>query len=574
MSCQSFKIRIMNKKAIFVLALAMFLPAFTSDASSISFDLSSILPATQEDSSASGYQTYYVNRKHHYRSSSPFNYIDVKYDGDIRVSDNDRSIISISPGGYLKIEIRTFGNSRELIVNSDSKGRLTYEFREGRQDVPFEPEGRKWLEDILLDVIRSSGIDASGRTARLYSRGGLDAVQDEISLIKSNSVMGMYYSALLEEQKLTNRELSEVAYGIAGKMSSNTERGRLFRRYNNVFLANTDVAADYFSAISRLSSSSERGRIYRDIDHPLDFNDPELTEAYFVSINRRSSNTEAGSVLRHTLENQELSVPAQATLLRSVAKLSSNTEAGRVMRSIDELDFSQPLIWESYFAAIDHMSSNTEKSSVLRDAVAKNKLEGAAMIAFLNSTRKMSSNTEKSSVIRSIHEINLDDAGLREAYFNVIRTTTSSTESGRMLRHTLDHHDLNQASMINLFETAKRISSNTEVSSVLRATVPHMIYETPVLDAFFACTNSLSSSTEHGRVLRELASVDGLEKDAITGILYSARKISSNSEKGSVLRAVAPSVMQGSKEMKDLYMESAKTLSSDSEYRRAIEAIM
>ncbi|MCK4751439.1 MAG: hypothetical protein KAT15_30490, partial [Bacteroidales bacterium] len=378
------------------------------------------------------------------------------------MSDDDRSIRSISPDGYLKISIRTFGNSRELLVNSDTRGELTYEFREGRKEIPFEPEGRKWLEDVMLDVVRSSGLDARGRTERIYSRGGLDGVLDEISRIQSNSVMGMYFSALLEEQKLSKRELADVAYGIAGKMSSNTDRGRLFRKYKDVFINDPEVAVAYFSAISRLTSSTEKGRIYRDIDSPLGFNNPDLIEAYFAGINRISSNTEASSVLRHTIKNQELPIPAQAAALRSTAKLSSSTEAGRVIRTFGELDFSHPMIWQSYFAAVDHIASNTERGSVLRDALKKNNFEGTSMVTFLSSTRKISSSTEISSVIRSIRKINLNDAGIREAYFNVIRTTASTTESGRMLRYTLETHKLNQSSMINLYETTKRISSNTE----------------------------------------------------------------------------------------------------------------
>ncbi len=564
----------MYKKVLIIVVLTTILPAITSHASSANLDIGSWLPAVQEDTSSTQYQAFNVSHGRHYKSISPFNSMEVKYDGKVRVSDDDRSIKSISPGGYLKISIRTFGNSRELLVNSDSRGKLTYEFREGRNEVPFEPEGRRWMEDVLLDVIRSSGIDAAGRTARIYSRGGLDAVLDEISYIHSNSVMGMYFSALLDNQQLAKKELSDMAYAIAGKMTSNTDRGRLFRKYKDVFLADPDVAAAYFSAISRLSSNTERGRIYRNIDQPLDFTSEKLTESYFAGINRMSSNTEAGSVLRHTIEFQKLPVQAQAALLRSAAKLSSNTEAGRVLRSLGELDFSSRLIRESFFSTVDQLSSNTEAGSVLRDVLSKNHLEGASMMAFLNSTRKRSSSTEVSSVIRTVTRINLNDAGIREAYFDVIRTTSSSTEQGRMLRYTLENHTLNTGSMINLFETTKRISSSTEVSSVLRASIPKMIYETPVLDAFFACVNSLSSSTEHARVLRQLAEVPGLSKPAISGILLSAQKISSSTDTGSVLRAVAPRIKEGDKELKDLYLETAKTLSSDSEYRRSMDAIM
>ena len=123
----------------------------------------------------------------HFKTSNGINSLEIKYDGKIHVSDDDRSIRSISPYGFLNIGYRTFGNKRELLINSDRSGQLSYEFHEGRKEIPFEPEGRKWLSDVLLDVVRSTGIDADGRTTRFYSGQGIDAFVGEVSQIQSNS---------------------------------------------------------------------------------------------------------------------------------------------------------------------------------------------------------------------------------------------------------------------------------------------------------------------------------------------------------------------------------------------------
>ncbi len=210
---------------------------------------------------------------YHFRTNNGFNSMEIKYDGKIHVSDDDKSIRSISPNGYLKVGYRTFGNKRELLVNSDRTGHLSYEFYEGRKEVPFEPEGKKWLADVLLDVVRSTGIDAEGRTARFYSRQGMDAFIGEISQIQSNSVKSKYFKALLSDHNLTDPELIRTADAISRKMTSNAESGRLFREYGVLFLDENNVAAAYFDAVSRISSNSERGRVYRNIDRPLDFHD-------------------------------------------------------------------------------------------------------------------------------------------------------------------------------------------------------------------------------------------------------------------------------------------------------------
>ncbi|MCK4852887.1 MAG: hypothetical protein KAT31_01465 [Bacteroidales bacterium] len=563
----------MKKQIFLTIILAAMMPALLSDASGANLDLSPWIYSPR-DTSTKQYQSYQETNSHHTRMVNGFNSMDIKYDGKIQVGDDDKSIKSISPGGYLKISYRTFGNKRELLINSDRTGNLSYEFYEGRKEIPFEPEGRKWLEDVLIDVVRSSGIDAEGRTGRIYSRQGIDGFIEEISQIHSTTGQAKYFAALLSNEKLSPRELAKTADAISRKMSSNTARGRLFREYADLFLQDKDVAAAYFTAVSRISSNTERGRVYRNINQPLDFSDQALIFAYFHGINKLSSSTEAGSVLRHTINTQTLPTRAQIALLESVARMSSNTEAGRVLRTFGELDLREPGIIEAYFLALDHMSSNTERGSVLRDLLKKSKVEGPAMVSFLNSCRKLSSSTETSSVLRSIKDINLADTQTRDAYFTVIRAMSSDTESSRVLRYTLDVHQLDNPALISFYETTRTMNSNTETGNVLRASLSHLPSEMAVQDAFFATVNSLSSSTEHGRVLRQYAGMGDLSSYAITGILNSARRISSSTEKGSVLRAVAPRIKEGDSELRDLYMDTAKTLSSDTEFRRAMDAIM
>jgi hypothetical protein len=510
----------------------------------------------------------------HFKTSNGFNSLEIKYDGKIHVSDDDRSIRSISPNGFLNIGYRTFGNKRELLINSDRSGKLSYEFYEGRKEIPFEPEGRNWLSDVLLDVVRSTGIDADGRTTRFYSGQGIDAFVGEVSQIQSNSVQSKYFEALLSDHTLAEPELVKTAAAISQEMSSNSAIGRLYREHADLFLADNVVAVAYFDAVSRISSNAEMGRVYRNINRPLDFDDPTLVTVYFNGIDRMSSSSEAGSTLRHTIENQSLPRGAQIALFESVARMSSNSEAGRVLRSVGKLDLEDPEIIEAYFRAVDHLSSNSEAGSVLRDLLKKNKVEGPSMVAFLGSSRKISSNSEVGSVLRSIRHLNLDEVKIREGYFSVIRHLSSDSESGRTLRHALETYEFNSPALISFFETTRSINSNAETGSVLRSSLAHLSSEKPVLDAFFTTVNSLSSSTEHGRVLRQYAGMGNLSINAQEGILHSARKISSNSEKGSVLRTVAPMIREGNSQLKELYIDTARSLSSDTEFRRAMDAIM
>ena len=132
----------------------------------------------------------------------------ISHNGNIRVADDDQSIVSISPGGYLRFSAKTFGNQRRIEIESGSGGNLTCKYFEENREIPFEPEGKKWLGEVLIHVIRASGIDADNRAVRIYKKSGLNGFFDEIMQISSNSVKDLYFSALLSNQKLPEEELA------------------------------------------------------------------------------------------------------------------------------------------------------------------------------------------------------------------------------------------------------------------------------------------------------------------------------------------------------------------------------
>lgn len=521
------------------------------------------------------YNYSYPGGKKQYKYSDNFSNYDIQVKGDITLNDDDTGIKSISPGGSLKISKKTFGNKRTIIIESNSSGILNYEYYEGRHEIPFDPEGKKWLADVLLDVVRLTGIDAEGRTKRIYAKKGLDGVMDEIHEISSNTVMAVYFETLLENMSLSDDEIVTICAAISSEMSSNTERGRLYRKHADIFMRNNTTAIVFFTSLSKLSSNTERGAVLTSINSKIDFDDPKVTEAYFASVDRMSSNTERGRVLRYVERSQDLSNNAYARLLMSVKKLSSNTEMGSVMRALSNPDMQNTEISTAYFNAIDGMSSNTEAGSTLRHLLKSQELSDENYIRMLGSIKKLSSNTEMGSILRSIHKVNLNNPQVAEAYFLAIGSMTSNTETGSVLRNTMREFDLSTDSWSHLFTVTSRLSSNTEMGSILSAASKNMPYDDEtVVDAFFVAANKFSSSTEHARVLRAVVANQEFNKYTAYKVLESARKIASNTEKGSVLIKVSESEHIKDPAIRKLYLNTAQTLSSDSEYRRVIDNLI
>ena len=450
--------------------------------------------------------------------------IEVKSKGKITVSDEDTEIVSISPNGYLRFSQKTFGNKRSIDIESDSNGNLSYEYREGRKEIPFEPDGKRWLADVLLDVIRTSGIDSDGRVKRIYAKHGINGVISEIKEISRSSVMKRYFEATLDNITLNTHETELVCEKITILIASNTDRATLYRKYQDNFMQNNTLTCTYFNCVSKLSSNTERGSILRSIKKDIDFTDNDVIEAYFNSLNKLSSSTEAGSTIRHLVKNQDINDKAMIAMLRCIRRITSNTEIGSLMRNLRKVNFNNTDIVTTYFEVVNTMTSNTEAGSVLKELLREEDMNNITMAELLRTVKKLTSNTEIGSILRQIKKIDFNDDEIRIAYFATVNTMTSNTEEGSVLRYTLRTHEMNKAAFKDFYFAAKRLSSDTELSLVLRSSISQLPNDRDLLNAFFLGVSSISSNTEHGRVLREFLDKSNLTEDMIIRTLESTKK--------------------------------------------------
>lgn len=509
--------------------------------------------------------------KSKYISNSPFSYFEISFDGEIRISNDDQGIESMSPGSYLKISRASFGNKRKLELRGSEGGKIVRRYFEGRNELTFEPDGADWLADILIEVIRTTGIDAKGRVDRFYRNSGVNGVLDEISEIESSSGKGRYFDALLLKE-LSSQDLAEIASSISSLISSSSEKGNLYRRHSKAFLVNDQVTSSYFRGISRISSNSERGSV---LNHILE---NDLTETQFKGVlnvvESISSSSEKGSVLRHvnkaSIENMNIS----DEYFEAINSISSSSEIGSVLRDLlSEVNLNDEMLTELFYS-VGRMSSSTEMGSVLKFAIKKNKITNLQNEAFFNALDEISSDSEAGTVLRSLIQKGQISISTKVMLIQATGNLSSNTEIGRILRDAVAFMD--NTSEINeaYFEVVGNMSSSTEMGSVLRSMLNTKRLTDITLIPLFRTTSRMSSNTEIGRVVRTAIETYKLSTKATLALLETIEELSSDSEMGSCLRALAADLPKDNSQLLRVFKEVAASLSSDSEYRRVMDALV
>ena len=127
------------------------------------------------------------------------NYIEgIWWSGKYRLSDDDRSIAEISPGGYLKFR----ENDTIMKAESDLQGTITYTLKNGREELPMNDSGRRFIVAQLQKMIRL-GFFGDQRAERIYREGGVSALLAELDRIKMQGGRDPYLNRLFRADTLT-----------------------------------------------------------------------------------------------------------------------------------------------------------------------------------------------------------------------------------------------------------------------------------------------------------------------------------------------------------------------------------
>jgi len=169
----------------------------------------------------------------------------IESNGDIAISNDEKTISSISPGGYLKIEKTTFGNSRSVVINNKGNG-LEYEYKEGGRVKAFDPDGKAWLAEMLPELMNTTTLGASERVNSRYASGGSKAVLNLVDNLKGDYVKATYLRLLMKKDLKPNEITATVDKTIA-QISSDHYQLEVYK----------NVSPAYFNDLNQLSRAVE-----------------------------------------------------------------------------------------------------------------------------------------------------------------------------------------------------------------------------------------------------------------------------------------------------------------------------
>ena len=463
------------------------------------------------------------------------NKLDIEYDGKIEFADDDKSIKSISRGGYLRIRKSSFGNRREVLAEAGPNNTVEYQFWIGRRRVEDDAEAREWLADVLVEVVRSTGIGAEGRVKRFYEKGGLDGVLNEVDDIRSDFVSSIYLRELLA-MKLSDAELVKVAGYVPRELDSDHYITEVFKDYGDLFFKNEEATSAFLTSIRRMDSDHYKSIILKRALRE-DLNDEMIVKVLDASTIMDSDHYKT-TLFRELLDKRELSDKVIDQIVKSAADIDSDHYATLVLKD-----------------ALDRPNLTDEAFTNLMDAVSNIDSDHYVTETFKSMMRARDiSDKVVEAIIERLEYMDSDH------YRNVI------------INRLFEDHKISSKYFSDLLEVVDDIDSDHYSSLILKKVLREQDLTEQDYDKVLAKIGQMDSDHYRVTILKDVMD-EKLTKSQMLSVLKAADEIDSDYYKSEVLKEACRQMGGSDEEVKKLYRDVARGIRSDTYYGRVARCI-
>ncbi len=352
---------------------------------------------------------------------------EIKYDGQIRINDNETSIDHISPNGYI-LFIR---NDEKLLIESNDHGELTYDLNDRGRTSSLNDEGKKVLATLVREMI-ACGFDAEARAERIYKKGGNAALLDEVDRVRGDNVKTIFIKRILDTDSVSENESTRILRTISKGIGSDYEKEKLLSQFDDRILKFPQAAAEYLNAIESLGSDYSKenlmtGLISKQSVSLFRFNQ------FMDVINHLGSDHAKENLVRQLIEKNLANDDAYDELFNTINHLGSdNSKAGLLHLLIDKKIAATQ--FDRTNQSISSLGSENDKSQLYKRLIESNDLSDEQWLVMLNAASNFGSDNAKADLFVEIGKKMPDNPAMRSAYMNAAKSIGSDGEYGRVMK--------------------------------------------------------------------------------------------------------------------------------------------
>ncbi|HVM88688.1 MAG TPA: hypothetical protein VMT76_10915 [Puia sp.] len=386
----------------------------------------------------------------------------INYNGEVRFNNEENAILAISRNGF----IRYIHNEKKLRAENGANGEIKYEMEDdGRKISPESAEGKRFLEDVVKDMI-DMGFDAKGRMERLYNKGGASALLNEVQHLKMDYIKNMYLEYLLSVDSISQDQIKSVARKISTEISSDYDKGRLLQKFPVEYLRDSLTARAWFESVKGINADYEKSNTLVNMARQ-DISKAQINQIVDV-VNSMQSDYEKSNVLKELIfkrtfaeENFDRTLDAisyvnadyeKVNLLKALIEkekpsadhfnklldvtehVNSDFDKANLIKEMIETGLPAGASFDKLLSAVVHTNSEFDRTNLLKDVIMKNISSQDQWISVINATASIESDYDKSNFLVTIAPDLPKTDSVKMAYLKVARTISQESDLGRAVK--------------------------------------------------------------------------------------------------------------------------------------------
>ena len=462
----------------------------------------------------------------------------IRTEGEIVISDDDKDIIAIEDGGFIEITTKSFGSKRRILIESDFDGILVRQYYVGFSKKDFEPDGREWLARILPEIVRSSGIAAKSRVERFYNKGGVNAVINEIERIDSDYVKTIYVN-LLMDKKVNKSELVAILEMVGDEIDSDHYMSEILMKNQKQFTAYDETSEAYINAIRNLDSDHYITTVLKKAIKDESISDLELKKVF--------------KVFEMVESDHYLTTIMRLYLTHRTQDNESLAQALKFARQIDSDHYKVELI-----------------KGILKKSVPTDQFSAETFLPFIS---EINSDHYKVQITNMLIEKMMHDKRDVSAILDLSKQIDSDHYKVRLFYKILDDDNLSDESFKLFYAQIREIDSDHSKTEAIKKVISKSNGELVAFNELLQIVEEIKSDHYSTEVLRLISKQSKLTDDQLIKIFdIASLNIDSDHYLTEALVSFSRRVTDSSERVKAAYRECAKSIKSDTYYGRAMKS--
>ena len=203
-----------------------------------------------------------------------------------------------------------------------------------------------------------------------------------------------------------------------------------------------------------------------------------------------------------------------------------------------------------------------------------NPVDAATLVEVSRAAKRMSSDYEKGQLLAQVAKRYVRNDTLRDAYLDAVFTMSSDVEKGKALTALLERDSIPASHTAKVLRAAKQMSSDQSRGAVLRKISLATFADTAVQQAYVDVISAMTSDTERSTAITPMLKQQGLSQGIQLSLLRAIGLMTTSTEKANAL--IGFQTQQGTTDpvVRRAFLKSAESLTSDTDYRRVMMALM